>query len=54
MLCDINRNILTIKEIIENVRRETEKNLKNHTENFNTETMTPEIKFSPDEMKVEM
>lgn len=28
--------------------------LKNHIENFSTETMTPEIKFSPDEMKVEM
>lgn len=52
--CDINRNILTIKEIIENVRREAEQILKNHIENFNTETMPPEIKFSPDEMKIEM
>ena len=28
--------------------------LKDHIENFSTKTVTPEIKFSPDEMKVEM
>lgn len=37
ILCDIKENMITIKEIIENLRREIEKFKKNHMENFSTE-----------------
>ena len=45
VLCDIKENMITIKEIIENLRREIEKFKKNYMENFSLKNTTPEIKI---------